>query len=320
MKLAEFLEKIQSTDILSQNKKIYFKGAKEYPLLFFSFFIQKMKKIVDCGVETICLVSADNAGIMSKLETSFLGQRTFYWLQDMSVLKSKDRTKWLSYFKTYDGPNSIAFFADGSVRFKPTDDINVIEIDEIVDQKLFLRLIALFEIPLSKSFSTIVANVFRAHKKLSLDVVCILIYYSLFMGRGYKEFEKEWLEKIVRPEKSLFTLSQYFFEKDAKKFLPLWGKIQSDFTEPFWIVFWSEQLWRACDYVDQMQKRNLPEAKKISFRLPFSFMQRSWRGFSPKELKNAHNFLYFADFALKNGGGAFSLDLFYAKFMSKAFK
>jgi len=319
MKLTEFLDQVQDPSFLQDTVVLHFKAKKEYPLLFFSFVMKKFKDILSFDVETINLERQEKTAIKAKLSTTFLGQKKLYWLEDISALKSKDRQLWSAYLKNYTGPNVAAFFSNESLKVKPAGKTITVQIDDFVDQKMLVKLVGICAKPISKSFLKVILSLFDMHKNLTLDLVCMLMNYGFLVGRKYKEFSDTWVHKIISPQKSLFTLSQYFFDKNPKMFFKLWLAIKEDFPETFWVVFWSEQVWRACNVVKYMQNRQMADARKISYRLPFAFMQRSWRKFTPDELVNAHNFLYSVDFSLKNGGASFSLDLFYSKFLHSQF-
>jgi len=319
MRLSEFLKSLDSPDLLVKNKVLLFKGSGQYPLIFFSFFVQRIKSLLDIEVQSLDLAIEREAIIKSKLETSFLGLKTFYWLHDIGSLKAKPRAQWIKYLKRYEGPNIVAFFAGSAVRSSIKEGVTIIEVNDSVDKRNFLSMVKFLDRPLSKSFEKIIDTLFRTNLNLPLDQACMLMHYAFLIGGGYKEFETSWLDKIVVPQKSFFTLSQYFFDKNSKHFFQLWSKISSDYPEQFWIAFWSEQLWRACNVVKLLKNKDFAQAKSVSFRLPFSFMQRSWRELSQLELQNAHDFIYSIDYSLKNGGKSFSLDLFYSKFLNNQF-
>jgi hypothetical protein len=124
---------------------------------------------------------------------------------------------------------------------------------------------------------------------------------------------------IIAPKSSLFTLSTYFFAKDARLFFPLWVRISHEYSPQFWVVYWAEQLWRAHGFLQLHKKNKKDDAKKIAFRLPFGFIQREWRNYSVRELRNAHAMMYEIDFRLKNGSDDYILDFFFSKFFTNQF-
>jgi len=316
MNVSQFLDKKVYPDVLSKNVVIHFKGEGTYPLLFFSLLVKKLKSILDMQIETVSVESNNLSQVKAKLETSFLGQQTLYWLQDVGSIKGKNKNNIIEYINAYKGPNIIVLFATNAVKIKKREGLCLVEVGERVAHKDFLKIVSFFQKPISKMVINFIEKIFRLNPVIPLDTACMLMKYAFLTGKGYKAFIDEWLDKIMIPEKSLFTLSQYFFTKDYKKFFQLWSNIRDDYGDVFWIVFWSEQLWRASSFVSQMQNRNFAEAKKVSFRLPFAFTQRIWRNFNVDELKNAHDFIYSVDCSLKNGGDPFSLELFYSKFLN----
>jgi DNA polymerase III delta subunit len=132
------------------------------------------------------------------------------------------------------------------------------------------------------------------------------------LGKGSAQFSRDWLPDMIVPELSLFSLSQALFDRKPSSFFKLWKQFSQKYSVPFWITFWSEQLWRAYCYVRLQKNGKEAEAKKIGYRLPFSFLNRSWRNYTLEELKTYHHLLYEIDYQVKNGGSAYALDLFYA--------
>jgi hypothetical protein len=127
-------------------------------------------------------------------------------------------------------------------------------------------------------------------------------------------------EKIIVPETSLFVISQYFFAKDSRAFFNVWHQYQLEYPLAFWSVFWSEQLWRAYFVWFYLNQKNHAAAKSMSFRLPFTYLQKDWKKSSLTELKNAHQYIYELDLNAKSSvETTYSLDLFYSKFFSNEF-
>jgi hypothetical protein len=87
--------------------------------------------------------------------------------------------------------------------------------------------------------------------------------------------------------------------------------MQESYPQLFWIVFWSEQVWRAHFVVTFLKDNNITQARSMSRRLPFSFIKTLWKKYSLKELAEANSFLYKADYAAKTGSTFCTLDLFF---------
>lgn len=256
--------------------------------------------------------------LQSMLETSFLGNKVFYWLGDISPLEARQRQHLIDYCSKYQGPHHIGFFLDVTTSYNDHDTALIIILEDTLTHDSYTTLYQFFynKVIDNPTFSH---NLFRRQPELSLDNSCRLLHYQTVLGRRFEEFFGLWFERMVVPEKSLFVVSQHFFAKSSKPFLHAWGSVAPDYPDEFWIAFWSEQLWQAITFITIAKKLGALEAKKAVFRLPFSFMQKDWHTYSVAELMNAHNFLYSIDYRLKNGSGSFGLDLFYSKFLLNQF-
>jgi hypothetical protein len=113
-------------------------------------------------------------------------------------------------------------------------------------------------------------------------------------------------------------LSQALFDRKSRQFFLQWQRVSLIYPPQFWISFWSEQLWRACSYIQLQKDGKRDEAKKIGYRLPFSFLNNAWRTYSIGELQQAHSLLYDIDYHLKQGGNEYSLELLYARLLNKS--
>lgn len=299
----------------TQHSVIYFKSADEqYPLLFFSMLNHRLKK-QGLIVESIAMSHGD-ALIRAKLHTSFLGMTSYYWLHAGDA-SEKEVAAWLAELNTYAGPNNIGVFVSSAHDVVGGDGQVHVQLPKQIDSATFMALAHYFG---KQVHSSIVAKLFAKNTIFSLDQACLLIHYAGLLGTQIDAFIADWMPKIVSNENSLFTLSTYFFAKKAQPFFQLWNEMGREYAQPFWLTYWSEQLWRAYHFVDLTSKKQHGDAKKVSVRLPFSFMQRDWRQTSLDELRNAHACIYALDYNLKNGGSEVGLDLFYSQFFAGDFK
>jgi hypothetical protein len=124
---------------------------------------------------------------------------------------------------------------------------------------------------------------------------------------------------ILGAAPSLSALTEAFFAKDAQRFFSLWSALEKEYPEIFWIIFWSDHVWRAYNVIQFLQEKNFVQAKRMSFRLPYSFINRDWQKNSPSELVQAYQNLYSIDFALKKGSSFTALDLFYVNYFNGKF-
>ena len=140
--------------------------------------------------------------------------------------------------------------------------------------------------------------------------------YQSVIGRKSEAFFAQWLSKIITPNKSLFSLSQYLFARQSQAFLQQWKALKDDFPDEFWIAYWSEQLWQAALFVMRAKAQGYDAAKRGAFRLPFSFINKDWQKHNEQSLVAAHDALYKLDYNLKNSAGGHGLELWYAIFFA----
>lgn len=315
MNLHNFLQEISTGNTtFFQEKPVICFVAKEYPLLFFSL----IKKIIN-GTNPELLQSIDSshklADLKAQCETHFLGMHRVYWFGDSNSLPKAMHKKWVSYFSLYAGPNTIMFFAQKDSITKRSKQWSVIELPDLVDKKLFTILLALY----GSENKLFVKQLFAKENKFTLDTACLFAQYAQLIGKNTDDFFSTWFNRLHVSDTSLFLLSQYFFAKDKNKFYHLWARVYDQFSPPFWTTFWSEQLWRSAQFTQSMQIGDRLKAKRISYKLPFSFINRDWRNFKTKELAHAHDALYRCDYALKNGAQPYVFDVFYTKFFRNQF-
>lgn len=313
MKFLSFLTSVNQPNFFEKYRIVCFSGQKDfYPLLFFSLFF-KQQKLNGLAVDTVQL-EEDSASVMAKLSTSFLGNSSFYWLKNIAELKPKKSKSLLLFLEEYAGQNRIAFFMDETIAYTAQDVDLMVDIPSNIDEMTFFQLATVLGKPLPVYHKENVKKLFhKMRHTVSLDISCMLLRYLTVSGKNTTALLAGGLDHILAPEYSLNTLSKYFFSKDSRSFFKLWGYMADNYSPQFWIAFWSEQLWRAYNLIVLLRNRQFSEAKKISFRLPYAFVQGDWRKFDLKKLQDAHHFLYLIDCSLKNGGDNFALDLFYSQ-------
>ncbi|MCX5921964.1 MAG: hypothetical protein NTX86_01420 [Candidatus Dependentiae bacterium] len=318
MNLNQLLAQMQKTPTFFYNYSVVcFQGNQNYPLLFFSLLCTRLKTFEDRTIEIIDLAEEDSARVQSKLQTSFLGLKVFYWFKNISDLDEKKRKFWLGYFQSYAGPHTLAFFVLDQTTLFSHKDHCAITMPDTIDQTAAVQVFSFFtQGSATVPWAPMTARLFKKHEAIPLDTACLLMHYMRLVGSNPDLFLTQWLDKILTPERSLFTLSTYFFAKKSQPFFQQWATISHDYPDVFWTSYWSEQLWRASYFITLMESKQLAEAKKVGARLPFSFIQRDWKLHTPAQLRAAHHALYTIDCAVKNGGSSGALDLLYSKFFS----
>lgn len=316
MKLTEFITTIQtSPEKLYQYPRIIFTG-QSYPVLFFSYIATAFNKKQPGMLTLIDPEIQEDSQIRAQLQTSFLGMQRMFWFGSSSSLESSASKEWARFLDNYSGPNTVLFY-----REENQSKAHALELalPQQVDKKMFQAIVSLTGLPAHSGVEEFSKTLFERVQSVSLEHACLLAQYAGLMGAKNSDFFDDWFDRIAVADSSLFTLSQYFFAQDAKSFFVFWAKIHSVYGEPFWITYFSEQLFRAHAFVTYMRQGNRAQAQRVSYKLPFSFMQRDWKKYQPEMLKRAHDELYHLDYQFKNGGTPYALDLFYSRFFENKY-
>lgn len=318
MELLSFIKTcIHDPASLAAQSILCFRGPKEYPLLFFTQFLAWTKRIK--SIVLVLDLERDDADdrLRAQLQTSFLGECGFYWLGNLSNLSEKRFKLWVPFIQQYSGPHCLAFYVHEDAKLTLAADVPSVVVPNKVMWPSFELLLGL-ESDLPKGTIAACRRLCGAYPEaLPLDSMYVLLRYAILLGERQQEFTQQWLDQIMVNEQSLFTLSQYFFARNPASFFTYWRKIGGEYPEVFWVAYWSDQVWRAFLYSSLMRERRAVEAKKLGFRLPFSFLNTDWRAWTPEDLKKAHEQLYSLDYSLKNGGSSSGIDLFYSLFLTK---
>lgn len=316
MDLRTFLDQAQEPDFFFAQSVINFSGPS-YSLLFFSLLMRRIKELLQEKYAVIDIQQTDLEQFKAQASVPFLGQQRFYWCGNAHALEAKKVKDLLAFISTYNGPHIIGLFSEKAPTGRQKKGHCLVELPTELNKEYIRDLYAyLFPFRSQLSDSSLTA-IFKRSGTLDLEVACLLMHYlSLLSSTQVNHFIDEWFDKILVPDKSLFMLSTYLFAQKSKLFFELWRAVEYDYPIQFWLSFWSDQLFRATCFIKLAQKNKFLEAKKIAYRLPFTFIKKDWRNFSPKTLTGAHNFLYQFDYSIKNGGDEVWLDLFYQKFFN----
>jgi hypothetical protein len=322
MLLSLFFDHIKRTKTLPEGKVFAFSDFS-YPLLFFYHLINFLRKyglhieVVHCTVDT--------AVIKALLSTMSFSGQTIYWLEDFHILPDKKQQELFQYFRAYEGPHRILLFSDKiaheliSPSKKFIDGLNVIKLPSDITPQDFSSMRFLVSDTLQER-SNFAAQIGMYADYLSLDTMCLFAHYELVLGKNVDDFFTNWIARIIDPTSSFFVLSQHFFAKKPKQFFRQWATVSEQYLPTFWASFWADQIWRAYVYADLMKQKKYADAKKVQYKLPFSFINRDWLLCNLSELRNAHHFLTSMDFRLKNGGYDIGLEHFYSQFFENKFQ
>ena len=316
MNLVQFLSNKNRYFSTNNDSVLIFKGF-EYPLLFFSNLFSFLRNN-QFHVETIDCSGKTFASLCAQFETTFLGKQVIYWLGNSTELDNKIQKKLVAYLAQYKGPHKLVIYMP--INMVISDSLSQVSLEKYTSFAVIEQLALLFYSELNTDIRTFITTLSSKCSALSLDKACFLFNYNYSMGFKNKSFFNEWLDLITLPETSLFTLSQYFFAQNKKAFFKQWSLIAHNYSDAFWLTFWSEQLWRAAGLITLLGQKKMVQVKKMAFRLPFSFIKTDWKLYTPLELAKAHSFIYLLDYRIKNGGDPVFLHLFYTKFLSRDFQ
>lgn len=314
MNLQDFLQELHAPDALDTSNVIVFTGST-YPVLFFSLLKNYIEKNFPSRLRTIDGTSINIEHLKGELSVAFLGSNLFYWVGNLEDFETKVKKKFIQIAASYEGPHCLFLFSEKKeFNAEINKKLKLVELPHELTFEEWESFSGYF-FPVKKN-SIVLQRIFKKiNKSLSLDTACLLAHYSsLISSATLPVFMDQWLESLIAPDKSLFLLSTYFFAKKSKSFFTLWHELKDDYPAQFWIAYWSEQIFRAANFVRLARNQKFLEAKKIGYRLPFSFIKTDWRTISAQDLAQAHNFLYEVDYRLKNGSDDFCLDLFYFNF------
>lgn len=316
MELRDFITHIHRNDQWQLPSIVCFTG-QSYPVLFLSQLRSYLRIKKNYSIVTL---SPTDENLHINLHMSLMTDAHLYWLSSMEELSKKEQKEFCTFLGTYNGPHRIVLFIPEELSNYCNARWTTIKIPEFCDKPLFLALADWYTAEgknkLEMAFCT---ALFKQRNKFSLDDACLFMYYQSVIGKNVSLFVSQWLPQLINPSTSLFTLSQSLFSQDAIAFWKQWQLVALQFSPQFWIAFWSEQLWRASSFIVLQKNNQNREAKAMSARLPFSFVQRDWRHYAAHELKNAHDYIYALDYNLKHGATDYGFDLFYAKFFLGSF-
>ena len=288
----------------------FFSAKHEVPLLIFCLgrVLARSEQMQFLDVSTL---STDQ--LQAHLSMSFLGSSTSLWLTHSTQMDTASLKNLIKLLQSYSGPNTVFCFILSTKQIK-----EAVTLPEIIDYESFGQLWHVLY-PGKKMNKELVKLFFAKQRNIPVDQACLLMNYVLVLGKKTKKFIDEWLPEIIEPDYSLFLLSGYLFAKQYSLFFSLWYKVKQNYAEPFWTAFWSERFFRAYAYKKYMDENNINYARKVGFRLPFSFLNKDYKKIQLHELMQLHNELASIDYRIKNGIFAY-FELVFFKYCMNEFR
>jgi len=321
MNFQTFLAQAATRTFWEQNPNLCFTGSA-YPLAFFSLLFGQLKKleVLPCPYQRIFVQETELSGLQAALAQSILGMQSFFWLADIEEVKgTKALQQFNSFLASYKGPNHVAYFIQNDAVPTGKTSATKIEIPAMASFEDTCALADFFGFAFDVKKKNFLKKLFYNNVQCPLDTCCMLVHYLQLLGSKSLDEAQSFFAVFTETDPSLFQLGEHFFAKNAKAFFQLWQTISKTYPDIFWIVFFSEQLWRAIHTVTFLQKKDFVAAKKMSYRLPSRFLHKDWQQANVQELIYAYEFLYLMDYALKTGSIFCACELFFMKYFSGAF-
>ena len=317
--LVQFLTRAQEPSFWQTQTALCFVGT-EYPLTFLNALFGKLaeQQLLPAPYHRLFAGDKDKQPIYASLSQSMLGMTSFYWLGNITEEReSKAATAFKQFIGSYQGPHSIAYFIEHQA--KPASvNATVIELPAQLDFAQFTHLAAFFSPQVDEKKIALAQTLFTRSKH-SIDESYLLLQYLELVNLRLKDAYAGYLGMLFDSQASLNDLSEAFFARQKSIFFSHWSALTNSYPDVFWTVFWSENIWRAYHVMGFLQDKNYVQAKRMSFRLPYSFINRHWQSANRKELASAYEFLYQIDFAIKTGSSFCSLDVFFAHYFAGTF-
>jgi hypothetical protein len=251
------------------------------------------------------------------LSQSILGDVNFFWIGELDLGANDKKTKEFSNFiLKYQGPNYLSYATTKQESSLINDKACLVTIDVSVSIDLFGKLLKFFDVNLTQIKSVLIKKFFSQVDAVSLDSACMLINYLDLVNIKSADIYLQYLLELFGEKPSLSLLSECFFAKKTTEFFNIWSKVSTEYSDVFWVVFWSEQIWRANAFIKYLSDKKFVEAKRASSRLPYSFTNTYWKMTSVKQLARLYDFLYEIDFKCKSGSMFCSLELFFLKYFN----
>ncbi len=293
--------------------------TSSYSHIFFMQLFESIKQQMPCDVKIIDS-NVSEFSYKSQLETSFLGMQCIYVMPDISGLKAKQKDDMIHYLMSYQGPHKVIMFVDEKVVVEKHTHIEVLHLKDKYFFQDAKNLWTSQDTQEMQKTAFFLHEIYKVKNSFTLDELCFLKNYQNLITHDTKEFYASWITRLVIPDTSLFTLSQFFFEKKEEHFFKLWLVIKPLYADMFWIAFWSDQLYRAYFFIAFTQQENFTAVKQVSFGLSFVFMKQSYKQYQLQELQRCHQALYGIDTALKNGGNSYQIDQLFVDFFVGMYK
>ncbi len=313
MDIKVFFQKAASQSFWEQNNSVCFRGPGYSSLFFYTLFNYcSANQLLPYQRSVLTCRDIDTKISIATLSQSILGEYLFYWLGDITPEgASKNKQALYSYIMSYKGPHKISFFITQECTVPATFSGICIDTPTIVDEPFFRHLATFLGEDFIGQKREIIQQIFSQNQMIPLDSACLLFSYLQLMNIKSVNESAFYLTLIFGQNPTLSKLSEYFFARNQEGFYKLWVLLEREYPPVFWVAFWTEHIWRAYHVVKYLGCNDFVQAKRSSIRLPYSFINRDWKKYSPEKLAQYYQRLYNIDSDYKRGSLFCSFDLFY---------
>lgn len=293
-----------------------------YPIYFLSSLFAIMVQRTICKKPRfINLLELEIDVFESLLHQYVLDVQDVFWLGDCTAIFSEKKyARFKNSIENYTGPKILFYFIDEKKCKSLSKNHVVISLPPLVAKNELVSFSAMFfKEELFQKKKYMIDAFYARYKTISLDMVLHFFDYLELVNVSLHKDLLSYIEPAYENSNSLFTITTLFFAKNKNDFFQEWNKVESKYPTPFWISFWADQLWRAHYVIYFLEKNAIDDARKMSRKLPFSFLKLYWKHTSQAELRNAYTFIFTADCSFKTGSTFCFFDLFFIHFFSGAF-
>jgi hypothetical protein len=319
--LKSFLE--ERLHLLDQQRGVILISAAAYPFIFFAQIFKRLRSVY-ANFMVISLAENSLADVYRMLSTSFLGATFIFWLKDCSALSDEHKKELYSYIAEYEGPHTALLFIPSEIVLQHAwrAIAFLVTLPEHIDYDTArCCMTALYGDGGAGQKQKVLRFIEGQRQPVPFEAFFMVIEYCSVTNVTSNAEMRQIITLISMHHHSLFSLSQYFFEKKMQPLLTEWVAVESEYDPVFWPAFWSDQCLRAIEYIIAARSgMNAVELKTKSTRLPFSFTKTQWRLYAVDELRRAHGHLYDLDVRLKNGSNPWIIEQFYTEFVHDGFK
>lgn len=252
--------------------------------------------------------SAGMAMVYEQLYQTFLGTQIHYWLVPSVPWQTKLKKELFDVLGKYVGPHAVTIVLspEDADYFIGNKRMRRVELPKLVAGSQLEALAAFLGYERAARILPSVAGLFH---ELSLDQACLLVRHAHYLPVKEETGIQRYLVHLVPEASSLGVVSDLFLRREWPAFFTQWNRLVAEYSDMFWVAFFSDLVWRAYYVQRALVAKDLVQAKRMSFRLPASFITKTWRLSTGQELADLYEQLYFFDTRVKKGS-AFSMQDF----------